>query len=30
MKNANLADIQKYSTENVLKDMDEIYKELLM
>lgn len=30
MKNANLADIQKYSTENVLKDMDGIYKELLV
>lgn len=30
MKNANLADIQKYSTENVLKEMDEIYKELLV
>lgn len=30
MKNANLADIQRYSTENVLKDMDEIYKELLV
>lgn len=30
MKNASLAAIQKYSTENVLKDMDEIYKELLV
>lgn len=30
MKNANIIDIQKYSTENVLKDMREIYRELLM
>ena len=30
MKHANLTDIQNYSTESVLKEMEIIYKELLV